>query len=90
MFEIRNNVSVNVLGVDGREIYIHRKGRRGANQEINLLLVSENGMKHYTVIKSLSRLLRSSNTKNRCKQHFCMNCLKGFTQEASRDHHQVY
>ena len=90
MFETRNNVSVNVLGVDGREIYIHRKGRRGANREINLLLVSQNGMKHYTAIKSLSRLLRSSNTKNRCKQHFCMNCMQGFTQEASRDQHQVY
>ena len=89
-FETRNNVSVNVLGVDGREIYIHRKGRRGANREINLLLVSENGMKHYTAIKSLSRLLRSSNMKNRCKQHFCMNCLQGFTQEASRDQHHVY
>ena len=47
-------------------------------------------MKHYTTIKSLSRLLRSSNMKNRRKQHFCMNCLQGFTQEASRDQHQVY
>ena len=25
-FEIRNNVSINVLAVEGREIYIHRKG----------------------------------------------------------------
>ena len=27
-FETRNNVSVNVLAVQGRDIYIHRKGRR--------------------------------------------------------------
>ena len=27
-FETRNNVSVNVLAVEGRDIYIHRKGRR--------------------------------------------------------------
>ena len=94
-FETRNNVSVNLLAVEGRDIYIHRKGRRMGpqgpmDQEINLLLISEDGVNHYTVIKSLSRLLKSSNTKHKCKQHFCMNCLQGFTQELSRDHHQAY
>ena len=59
-------------------------------REINLLMVSENGINHYTAIKSLSRLLKSSYTKHECKQHFCMNCLQGFTQELSRDQHQAY
>ena len=89
-FENRNNISVNVLAVEGRDIYIHRKGRRMMGREINLLMVSEDGINHYTAIKSLSRLLKSSNTKHKCKQHFCMNCLQGFTQESSRDQHQVY
>ena len=53
-------------------------------------MISENGINHYTVIKSLSRLLRSSNTKHKCKQHFCTNCLQGFSLEASQDKHQVY
>ena len=77
------------MAVEGRDIYIQRKGRR-MGQEINLLMVSEDGINHYTAIKSLSRLLKSSNTKHKCKQHFCMNCLQGFTQESSRDQHQVY
>ena len=101
-FETRNNISVNVLAVEGRDIYIHRKGRRmmgpagpgscsdPMGREINLLMVSEDGINHYTAIKSLSRLLKSSNTKHKCKQHFCMNCLQGFTQESSGDQHQVY
>ena len=88
-FETNNNVSVSVLAVEGRDIYIHRKGRR-MGREINLLMVSEDGINHYTAIKSLSRLLKSSNTKHKCKQHFCMNCLQGFRQESSRDQHQVY
>ena len=88
-FETRNNISVNVLAVEGRDIYIHRKGRR-MGREVNLLMVSEDGINHYRAIKSLSRLLKSSNTKHTCKQHFCMNCLKGFTQESSRDQHRVY
>ena len=78
-FETRNNISVNVLAVEGRDIYIHRKGRR-VGREISLLMVSEEGIWHYTAIKSLSRLLSSKNSNTKHKQHFCMNCLQGFTQ----------
>ena len=88
-FETRNNISVNVLAVEGRDIYIHRKGRR-VGQEISLLMVSEDGIRHYTAIKSLSRLLSSKNSNTKRKQHFCMNCFQGFTQESCRDQHQVY
>ena len=88
-FETRNNISVNVLAVEGRDIYIHRKGRR-VGREINLLMVSEDGIRHYTAMKSLSRLLSSKNSNTKCKQHFCMNCFQGFMQESSRDQHQVY
>ena len=88
-FETRNNISVNVLAVEGRYIYIHRKGRR-MGREINLRMVSKDGIRHYTAIKSLSRLLSSKISYTKRKQHFCMNCLQGFTQESSRDQHQVY
>ena len=88
-FETRNNISVNVLAVEGRDVYIHRKCQR-VGQEIKLLMVSENGIRHYTAIKSLSRLLSSKNSNTKCKQHFCRNCLQGFTQESSRNQHQVY
>ena len=89
-FDTRNNISVNILAVEGRDIYIHRKGQKMMGQEINLLMVSEDGIWHYTAIKSLSRLLSSKNSNTKHKQHFCMNCLQGFTQESSRDQHQVY
>ena len=88
-FETRNNISVNVLAVEGRDIYIHRKGRR-MGREINLLMISKDGICHYTAIKSLSRMLSGKNSNTKHKQHFCMNCLQGFMQESSRDQHQVY
>ena len=53
-------------------------------------MVSKDGIQHYTAIKSLSRLLSSKNSNTKRKQHFCMNCLQDFTQELSRDQHQVY
>ena len=88
-FETQNNISVNILAVEGRDVYIHRKGER-VGGEINLLMVSEDDIPHYTAIKSLSRLLSSKNSNTNRKQHFCMNCLQGFMQESSRDQHQVY
>ena len=41
MFETKNNVSVNVLAVGGRDIYIHRKTNYRSNHEISLLMLSE-------------------------------------------------
>ena len=57
-FETRNNISVNVLALDGKDIYILRKGGRNG-KETNLLMISEgptdrasgNGINHYTAIK---------------------------------------
>ena len=96
-FETRNNISVNVLSLDGKYIYILRKGSRNG-EEFNLSMISKgpkdptsgNGINHYTAIKSLSRSLSSKNSNTKLKQHFCMNYLQGFTQESSRDQHQVY
>ena len=89
-FEVNNNISINLLSAEGREINIQRKGDYKYNREINLFVVSEDGKRHYTVIKSLSRLLRRKNSKHHGKQCFCTNCLQGFKLELSRDKYQVY
>ena len=89
-FEAKNNISVNVLGLEGKDIYILRNSNQSDYREINLLMIFEDGINHYTASKSLSRLLRSSNTKHKCKQYFCTNCLQGFSLEANRDEYRVY
>ena len=86
-FEVKNGIFVNVLGLESKDIYIHRNSNYNSDREINLLMISENGVHHYTAIKSLSRLLSSSNSKHKCKQYFSNNCLQGFSLEASRDKH---
>ena len=92
--ETKNDVLVNVLVVEDRDIYICRKGWQAepncrCDCEINLLLISEDNRWHYAAIKSLSRLLTSRNSKHG-KQYFCNNCLQGFTQESSRNEHYGY
>ena len=88
-FEFRNQISINLLAIEGKQIYICRKG--GNNEHIiNLMLITENNRKHYVAIKSLSRLLSSQNTKHKGKEYFCMNCLQGFNEESSKDEHLDY
>ena len=88
-FESQNKITINVLAFEGRQIYICRKGKE-YDRIANLMLITDNSSKHYVAIKSLSRLLCFSNTKNEKKQHFCINCLQGFNEKKSRDEHSVY
>ena len=88
-FELKNRVSTSLLAIENRQIYICRKG---GNYEhiINLMLISESNRKHCVAIKSLSRLLWSQNTKHKEKEYYCMNCLQGLKEEASRNEHIGY
>ena len=88
-FESRNQISVNVLAVEDKQIYICRKGS-DYDHVANLMLITENNRKHYVAIKSLSRLFSKQNSKDKEAQNFCMNCLQGFREEHSRDEHIGY
>ena len=46
--------------------------------------------RHYTTIKSISRLLSKLNGKTRRAYDFCMNCLNGFRTASARDKHYEY
>ena len=61
-FEIKNRISINLLAIENRDIYICRKGGN-YNHLINLMIIDN----HYIAIKSLSRLLSSKNTKHKGK-----------------------
>ena len=88
-FESRNQISINVLAIEDRQIYICRKGGN-YERSINLMLITENNRKHYVAIKSLSRLLSKQNSKHKGKEYFCTNCLQGFIEESSRNEHVGY
>ena len=88
-FESRNQISVNVLAVEDKQIYICRKGG-DYDRIVNLMLITENNCKLYIAIKSLSRLVSKQNSKHKEVQHFCMNFLQGFREECSRDEHIGY
>ena len=85
LFENRNIYGVNVIYVDDkREFAILRKSKKP--NQINLFYAS----KHYSAIRSLSRLLSSSNSKDSHKQFYCTNCLNGFNTEKALEKHEIY
>ena len=48
-FEFRNQILINILAIEDRQIYICRKGDN-YERTINLMLITENNRKHYVVI----------------------------------------
>ena len=54
------------------------------------MLITDQNRKYYVVIKSLKRLLSRQNSKHKESQHFCINCLKGFAEQKSRDKHYIH
>ena len=88
-FESRNEISINVLALDGKLPYICRKGGN-YNRVVSLMLISNEDKNHYVAIKSLGRSLSEQNSKHNPSQHFCTNCLQGFSELRSRDEHYAY
>ena len=74
---MRNDVILNMLGLEGKKVYMLRSSKYESEKKVaNLLLIDDGEGRHYTAVKDLSRLLR--------------NCLHGFTSEISRDKHFEY
>ena len=59
-------------------------------KQVNLLMIVDGENRHYTAIKSISRLLSKLKRKTKRVYHFCMNCLNSFRTESARDKHYEY
>ena len=90
-FESRKEITINILALEGKKVYICRKGKEyeqsmgeAYNRVANLMLITDGNRKHYVAIKLLRRLLSSQNSKHKKPQHFCTNCLQGLATKISR------
>ena len=91
-FEKQNpTISITVLGYEGKSVYpLRNSGCTDRDQKIILMSIEEGGIKHYCLVKSLSRLLASQAPKNNGKHHICLRCLNIFWCEESLSRHQEY
>ena len=94
-FEKNNpGIAVNVLFSNNKNqnIYTARRSERNVKckNQVNLLMLVDGEKRHYTTIKSISRLLSKLNGKTRRAYHFGMNCFNGFRTASARDKHYEY
>ena len=91
-FENQNpTVSITVFGYERKIVYpLRNSGNTDRGRNIILILIKEEGVNHYCLVKNLSRLLSSQVSKHKEKHHFCMRCLNAFWTYKSLNKHQEY
>ena len=86
IIEERFNINVNVFGYDNRVFSLYAS-KKFNEQELNVLLISNEEKSHYVFIKNFNRLMYSK-TKHQHKKHFCMSCLQNFTTKEILNSHR--
>ena len=91
-FEKQNpSISITVLGYEGKIVYpLRNSDNTDRDHNIILMLIEEGGVKHYCLVKSISRLLSSQATKCKRKEYFCFRCLNPFPSKKSLNKHEEY
>ena len=91
-FENQNpTVSITVFGYDRKIVYpLKNSDNTDREHNIVLILIKEEGVNHYCLVKNLSRLLLSQVSKHKEKHHFCLRCLNPFWCEQSLNKHREY
>ena len=91
-FENQNQtISITVFGYDRKIVYpLKNSDNTDREHNIVLILIKEEGVNHYCLVKNLSRLLLSQVSKHKEKHHFCMRCLNAFCSHKSLNKHQEY
>ena len=86
IIEERFNINVNVFRYEDRvrPLYVSKKFNE---QELNVLLISNEEKSDYVLIKDFNRLMYSK-TKHKDRKHFCMSCLQNFTTKEILNNHR--
>ncbi|XP_057296306.1 uncharacterized protein LOC130625271 [Hydractinia symbiolongicarpus] len=89
-FERQNpNVALNVYFSEEdfqvRQAYVS-KHKTTRKKVADVLIIQEEGKKHYVAIKRYSALMRGLSSRHR-GDHYCRNCMHGFRSQETRDNH---
>ncbi|XP_018355119.1 PREDICTED: uncharacterized protein LOC108756057 [Trachymyrmex septentrionalis] len=89
-FERLNAVSINVYGIENKQVLPLRLTSDRKDKHVNLLYMQDprdDGVGHFAWIKNLSHLVSSQLSKKKNKKYFCDRCLHYFgTNEKLQSH----
>ena len=90
-FEKQNpTISITVLGYERKGVHRLRNSTNTDRDYNIILMLIEGGVKHYCLVKNLSRLLSSQVSNHNGEHHFCLRCLNPFWSHESLNKHQEY
>ena len=77
----KNSFGISVFGYENKEkhpIYVSKKCCK--EKHVDLLLIAEEGKRHYVLIKDFNTFMYN-HTLHRGRKHFCRYCLQAFSTE---------
>ena len=91
-FERQNpTISITVLGYEGKSVYpLRNSDCMDRDHNIVLMLIEKDGVKHYCLVNSISRLLSSQVIDGKRKEYFCLRCSNSFWCQVALSRHQEY
>ena len=91
-FEKQNpSISITVFGYEGKLVYpLRNSNNTNGDHKVILILIGEEGVNHYCLVKNPSRLLSSQVSKHHGKKYFCMRCLNPFNDQKALEKHEEY
>ena len=78
--EKQNNICINLFGYEEKQKFPIHVSNEKFQDHMELLLITEDKNNHYVLIKDFNKFMFSQ-TKYKCKKHFCMYCLQCFSRE---------
>ena len=77
--EKNNSIGISVFGYENKERHpIYVSENVCEEKHVDLLLIGEEGKKHYVLIKDFIKYFMYGHTLYRGRKHFCCYCLQGF------------
>ena len=89
-FERQNDISVNVLGLDGKEIVTLRKTREKKENHVILFKLKNRENEHFALVNNLNRLWFGQDSKNKNQRQVCDGCLNSFNSKETLEVHQEF
>ena len=85
--EKQNSININVFGYENKQPYPIYVSKEKYENNMELLLITENENKHYVLIKDFNKFMYNQ-TKHKERKHFCMHCLQNFSSDRVLNNHK--
>ena len=89
-FERQNDISVNVLGLDGKEIVTLRKTKEKKENHVILFKLKNGENEHFALVNNINRLWFGQDSKNKNQRQVCDGCLNSFNSKETLEVHQEF